>query len=78
METSYGSPNGSHHPSHNSDHVGLEIISIYDDYGSKGMSETSLEEEASSSGSLDTLISNVGGRKNHGEVHMPPPILSEE
>lgn len=48
-----------HHPSHTSDHVGSEIISISDDFGSEGMSETSLDEKTSSFGLLDTLILNV-------------------
>lgn len=34
--------------------------------------------EETSFGSLDALISNVGGRITHVEVLMSPPILSEE
>lgn len=42
---------------------------VYDD---------SLEEETSSLGSLDTLISNVGKRIHWDEVFMPPHVLSKE
>lgn len=43
METSFGLSPDSPYPYFSSDHIGPKIITIYDDSGSEGMSETSLE-----------------------------------
>lgn len=75
-ETLYGSFHDSHDPYLNSHHIWLEVISISDDYGSEGMSETSLEEETSSSRSLDALISDVGkNNKFHLGFHAPSHLI---
>lgn len=71
MKTSYGSFFKSIHSSFSDDHVEPKIITIYDKYGSEGTYEPSLERETSSSGSLDSLLSNVGGRTSRVEVPIP-------
>lgn len=53
VETPSRSSQDSCHPSHSSDRVCLEVITISDNTGSEGMAETSLKEETSSSRSLN-------------------------
>lgn len=80
VETSFssrmGSSPNSHVPSFGSNHIGPEVIPIFDNFNSERLSEGSLEEETSSSCSLDALISNVDRGINRVEVPMPPYVLS--
>lgn len=78
METSFGSSSNSIHPAFNNNHVGSEVITISNDSGSEGMFEPSIEGETFSSGSLDVIISNIGGIVNCVKVPMPPSTLSKE
>lgn len=78
VKTPYGSSRDSHRSSHSSSRVGLEVTSIFDDYGSEMMFGNSLEEEISSCRSMDALIKNVGRGINSVEVFMHPLVLSEE
>lgn len=65
------------HPSLSNDHMGLEVTSISHDSESEWVYGNSLEEDNSSSRSLDSLIPNFVGRINHAEVPIPPYILSQ-
>ncbi|CAI8619775.1 unnamed protein product [Vicia faba] len=76
--TSYMSSSNTLHPSFSRNHVGLEVITTSDDYGSEGMFEPSIKGEISSLGLLDALKSYIGGRKNCTGIPMPISILYEE
>lgn len=62
----------------NGGHLEQEIIPLSGDSDLEKVSGNSLEEEISSSGSLDAPLSNVGERMNHTKVPIPPPILTGE
>lgn len=66
------------HLSFSSDHLRLEVIPIFDDYGLDRVFGNSSEIDISSSMSLDALILNVCGRMSRTKVPMPHLVLSEE
>lgn len=74
VEALSGSSYDSYHPPLNSDHVGSEIIPIFDDLGSEGCMRLTWRKTNYSSMSLDALTSNM----NPAGVLMPPHALSEE
>lgn len=47
------------------------IVNLVSDSDSERVSRDSIVERASSSDSLEVVLSNVGGEVNHAEVHMP-------
>lgn len=56
----------------------LEVIYLSNDSDSKRVSEDSLKEGTSSSGSLEALLSGFNREVNHVEVPIPHPILTEK
>lgn len=71
-----GTSPDSHFPPLNHGHIELELISLFDDFNSERVYEDSLKEGASSSDSLETILSNVGREVNRVEVPIPPPIFT--
>lgn len=71
METSSGPSLDSSHPYLSNDHIGPEITSIFEDPDSERVFGNSLEDDNSSSRSLDTLISNSAERINQTKVLIP-------
>lgn len=78
VKTSSGSSSNFLRPSFSSDHAEPELIAIYDDSGSVGMSMPSLEGKTYSSRPLDALIQNVGEPIDNAEVLLPHHVLSED
>lgn len=78
METLSSSSPASPHPSLSSDHVGPEIVHVYDDSKLEKVSGNFLDEETSSSKSLYALISNIGKTTTLVEVPIPLYVLFEE
>lgn len=68
----------SHIPPTDHDHLKLKVISLSDDSDLERVYGISLEEGTSSSISLDSILSNVGGEVNINEVCILHSILIEE
>lgn len=66
-----------HSPSLTQDYVGHEVVSLIDDSNSEREVYNSLDKRASSLDSFYALLSYDNGKKDHTEVPMPPPILTE-
>lgn len=70
-KTSSSPSHGSHHPSFNSDYVGMEIILISDGFVSERISRNPLEEHTSSFGLSISILLNISRRIDRVEALRP-------